>query len=224
MIWPDYSNKLEQRVCRRHTFSAELIDSLGGEIFVDIGCGHGTVLANVKRSRFRLGIERTLQDSITARTNSRCSVIVADACRLPIQSKVASVVGLLEVFEHIDRAQREALLNETNRILLPKGYLVLSVPYDHFISKFCDPAWYFNHPHFSSHNMSNYFAHSWFTVIDLFKRSGFWDIATMINLYVCKWFFNKEQLFRSWFESKRTMEFDTFTGGFQTLFVVGRKE
>ena len=140
--------------------SAELIDSLGGEIFVDIGCGHGTVLANVKRSRFRLGIERTLQDSITARTNSRCSVIVADACRLPIQSKVASVVGLLEVFEHIDRAQREALLNETNRILLPKGYLVLSVPYDHFISKFCDPAWYFNHPHFSSHNMSNYFAHS----------------------------------------------------------------
>jgi len=224
MIWPQYSNKLDQRVCRRHTFSAELIDSLDGEIFIDLGCGQGAVLTNVRRSRFRLGIEHTLQNAITARTNSRCSVIVADACRLPLRSEVANVVGLLEVFEHIDATRRTAVLNETNRILLSKGYLVLSVPYDHFLSKFCDPAWYYNHSHFSSQDMFNYFTYSGFTVIDLFKRAGLWDVATMINLYICKWVFRKDLLFRSWFESKRTKEFDTFTDGFQTLFVVGCKE
>jgi hypothetical protein len=48
-------------------------------------------------------------------------------------------------------------------------------------------------------------------------------MLAMINLYVSKWVFGKDMLFRAFFERKRQCEYDVNETGFATLFAVAEK-
>lgn len=93
---------------------------------VGLGCAVDTSLAMLAQSRARLrGIGKGAWD-----------FVVGDGFQLPLKDGVADVVISFRFLWHFHRDQRSSLLAEMNRILNPRGTLIMDAPNAHFRSWF----------------------------------------------------------------------------------------
>ncbi len=99
-----------------------------GARLVEIGCGTGGTLANIASSHpaWRcLGIEPNARACTVARRRG-CHVVEAALPHLPVDDATATCVLALDVLEHCQ--DDVAAVREIDRVLVPDGFLVATVP------------------------------------------------------------------------------------------------
>lgn len=96
------------------------------KLFLDIGCGTGSVLELLKstnREAIGVDISRT---SIEVCKKKKLKCVFYDGVNLPFADRYFDIVGSYNVLEHIDDAV--LFLSEILRVLKNNGYLVLAFP------------------------------------------------------------------------------------------------
>jgi SAM-dependent methyltransferase len=94
---------------------------------LDVGCGTGSTLQLMRARGHRVvGLDLRAEGLRAVREAcSDCTVIQADATRIPFAPAAFDVVLLLDVVEHVDD---RALLAEVARVLRPGGVVIAAVP------------------------------------------------------------------------------------------------
>lgn len=100
------------------------------ETVVDVGCGDGYYLKQLPSTVRAIGIDPSTsafqRNPVAADDRKSVQFVCADGLSLPLSSRIADLVLLLDVIEHV-RADSELLL-EAKRILKPDGLLLMSTP------------------------------------------------------------------------------------------------
>lgn len=143
------------------------------------------------------------------------------AGKLEYSKNKFDLVTLLDVIEHIPVDSEIEVLNEINRVLKPKGHLLISTPYQNLISQICDPAWYFGHRHYSKEKLEDFLIQTGFKVNFIATYGSFWEIIAMWFLYFTKWVLRIPMPFEEWFDSKRRKEYQN--NGVVTIMVIAQK-
>ena len=99
---------------------------------LDAGCsfayGSAAILAGGPPGRAVVGLEADPEHlSLAHRRFPWITVLPGDAKSLPVPDAIADAVTLLDVLEHVDRA--EAAIGEARRVVRPGGVLIASVPH-----------------------------------------------------------------------------------------------
>jgi len=122
------------------TFFCSLLSQFQSSRLLEIGCGEGSLLANIRADeKFAVDISR--QALAIARTRTRAQFSVALAERLPFPSDYFDIVVSLGVMEHfLDEADA---LKEIRRVLAPSGHYVTLIHvhltlYERISMKLCE--------------------------------------------------------------------------------------
>ncbi|MGH8923736.1 MAG: methyltransferase domain-containing protein [Acidimicrobiia bacterium] len=103
----------------RKALVGELVNWAGADgLALDIGAGSSTMLPR--------GLTTVRLDTVVPSPHGDDRFIKASAIRLPIRSNVFNFVGLFDVVEHIEDVS--GLLSEVARVLVPHGWLIVTVP------------------------------------------------------------------------------------------------
>lgn len=99
-------------------------------VFMDVGCGTGKLLQEVKRwRRWKriVGLDGAQEALKLSRKRGIKNVKKADfEKKLPVKDASVGVITSLDVVEHIKNDQ--ALIQEFNRMLVPGGWAIVTVP------------------------------------------------------------------------------------------------
>jgi SAM-dependent methyltransferase len=110
----------------------DLLEKMEFESLVDIGCGDGRFLAEVRKrwpDRTVLGIDSSEDAAELARRMSPdVPVETRDILRSPLDGRF-DVATLLDVIEHVPPDSLPSFLQSVSRTLRPGGHLVLTVPH-----------------------------------------------------------------------------------------------
>lgn len=93
---------------------------------LDLGCGTGAVLAEMRANRRAVGIDVSEHALRFCGRRGLTDLLQASAERLPLASESVQAVIALDIFEHVQ--DDRAAFREAYRVLRPSGVLVLSVP------------------------------------------------------------------------------------------------
>jgi 2-polyprenyl-3-methyl-5-hydroxy-6-metoxy-1,4-benzoquinol methylase len=222
-VWPTYQDTITQRITYRHLYSSKLVLSRHPKKVLDVGCGSGALLSCLPSQVFGVGLEYTEAQAQISVSNGCKNIVIATAFKMPFAESTFDGVCILEVLEHIDIKHNEEVLKESKYILANNGKIIISVPFDSWLSKIMDPAWILGHRHYSTADLRRQITRTGFFVQEMRVKGGWWEMLAMINLYVSKWVFGKDMLFRAFFERKRQCEYDVNETGFATLFAVAEK-
>lgn len=97
------------------------------KLLLDIGCGDGTLLANISAEQ-KVGID--LDTTYVKRIkNANIMFVRADATRLPLKSDAFDLITAPEVLEHLENPF--ACVQEIKRVVKKGGYFLTSVPNDY---------------------------------------------------------------------------------------------
>ena len=224
LSWPKYSDNIEEQVTYRHLFSSKLILQYNPKIVLDIGCGSGALLSFIPAPIFCVGLERTEKKAIISLKNGVHNIVVADASQTPFKNMVFDSVSMLEVLEHMPANKQAESVKEIYRILKIDSELIISVPYNYWISKLLDPAWMLGHKHFLESEIKSLLSQNKFSIKFIEIKGGFWELTGMLNVYASKWIFGRTMVLRSVFEHRRRLEYEMYKEGIATLFAVGKKQ
>jgi len=96
-------------------------------LLVDLGAGAGGVTAALDwPHEDKIAVEGNEELAQTIRDRHGLRAVAADIHAVPLESRSASVVCLLDVIEHLD--DPEVVLREARRLLAPGGLVVVTVP------------------------------------------------------------------------------------------------
>lgn len=93
---------------------------------LDIGCGTGGNLSMLARHGQVTGVEFSEQAAAIARGQEAGEIVVGAAEKVPLEEGGFHLVTLLDVLEHLD--DEAPALAEVRRLLVPGGYLLVTVP------------------------------------------------------------------------------------------------
>ncbi len=120
-------------VAKRHlvkTLAEEKMNSFKGKIYADIGCGTGMMLSEMKRwKRWKkvVGLDGSKEALKFCRQRGITEVKASDfESKLNLKDKSVDLITCLDVVEHV--AKDKQLLGEFERVLKPKGVVVVTVP------------------------------------------------------------------------------------------------
>ncbi len=228
-----FKNSIAERLTGRHRRSFLFVDPalVEGKDIIDIGCSYGWFEEWAIRNRCGeiIGVDTNASDLSNARAEvPKADFLEASALNLPLSDKLFDIAVMWDVLEHLPRRTEEVALQEINRVLKDKGTLFLSTPHRTFWSCMLDPAWMLvGHRHYSVKNLSSITKQSGFELEKIEYGGGFWELLSMILLYLSKWVFGREVPFKGWFESRRYKEYmpdnNRSSTGFATVFVRARK-
>ena len=197
---------------------------------LDIGCGYGWCeVAFLKRSPNAItGIEISEKDFETIRKNvidTRVTLAVSGATKLPFEDGSFDTVVSWEVIEHIPVGTEDRMFAEVTRVLKNGGSFYLSTPHASFFSSILDPAWWFaGHRHYSKRSLIRYGQEASLSVERVEIAGGWWSLFSIINMYVAKWIFRRQSFFNDYFLKKENAEYnDPSREGFANIFVHFRK-
>lgn len=100
-------------------------------LVLDLGCAEGFATNFISQaSEFVVGLELDIDYLKMAKKKiTAASFINASIDYLPFRDNCVDAVCVLEVLEHLKDEQRDCGLKEVDRVLGPKGVLIISVPY-----------------------------------------------------------------------------------------------
>ncbi|MFA5406129.1 MAG: methyltransferase domain-containing protein [Candidatus Nanoarchaeia archaeon] len=222
-----YSNEINERLTGRHKRSVSLCN-VDNKRVLDIGCSYGWFekFALENNCKEIIAIDPNPDAVAFCKKNykdKRAKFIVASISNLKdFKPNSFDLIVCFEVLEHIPK-NMEIELFKTIRCLLKRGgRLILSTPNKHFFSNLLDPAWYFGHRHYSESNLKRFIKSSRLKSDFFIKAGGFWELSSMVLLYLFKWVFHREIPFKAFFESKREFEYNK-DNGMATIFMGATK-
>lgn len=223
-VTPDQELDARQRESLSFVVKEDVVDKK----MLDIGCGFGwNELAFLRRKVGQIiGIEITEGDLETARKNIRHKNVqfyVGSAIELPFSKTTFDTVVSWEVLEHIPKNTEMKMFSEVNRVLKPGGVFYLSTPFDSWLSKILDPAWWLiGHRHYSREQLAAYAAKQGFELLEVRQKGRLWTLLNMDNMYLAKWLFRRQPFFQNFFTRKQEAEYRQ-AGGYATIFAKFRK-
>jgi SAM-dependent methyltransferase len=109
-----------------YTYAARLLPASAGR-WVDLGCGQGEFLGLARaHGAAGTGVDYWLPNAKSAGGVGRGGVVADLNHRLPFRDASLDGVTLIEVIEHIVRA--EGLVDEIARVVRPGGWLIVTTP------------------------------------------------------------------------------------------------
>ena len=131
---PEWRESEGRRASGLYSGMLSLAGLAAGESVVDIGTGRGELIA----AAIELGADRATgvdyspsavelaRHTLAARgLDGRAAVVLADARTIPLDDGGADLVTMLDVVEHLDRAELALALSEALRLLRPGGRLLV---------------------------------------------------------------------------------------------------
>lgn len=183
---------------------------LKGKKVLDVGCSDGWFC----KAATELGVEEIYaiepdiqKIKIAKRKAPKANIKKGVAGKLDFAKKSFDVVTLFDVIEHVPKNSELQVFSEISRVLRPKGYLLLSTPFQYWLSNLSDPAWYFGHRHYSRKKLEQLLSNVGFKIKQCSTHGGFWEAIAMWVLYISKWIFHIKMPFEEWFDIRRRKEY-----------------
>lgn len=224
-----FQENIKQRLTGRHFKSFSMVGEVKSKVILDIGCSFGWFERFALDSGCKkiIGIDldsKNLENAKNMVKDKRVEFLEGSVLNLSkFQNDFFDIVVMWEVIEHIPKGNEKLAFLEINRVLKTGGFLFLSTPNKTFWSCVLDPAWWLmGHRHYNKYELEFVIEDSGFEIAASEYGGGFYELISMILLYIFKWFFNLEIPFKAWFEEKRNKEFFR-KNGFTTLLVGARK-
>lgn len=197
---------------------------LKGKTVLDIGCSDGWFcrVATDEGAKAIYAIEPDPNKIKLAQKNApKTRVRRGIAGKLNMPKDKFDIVTLFDVIEHVPKNSELQVFKEVSRVLKKNGYLILSTPFDWWLSKIGDAAWYFGHRHYSEEKLTRLLKETGFKIKQFSTHGGFWEIISMWILYISKWIFHIPMPFEQWFDKKRRKEFNQ--EGKAEIFLIAQK-
>jgi SAM-dependent methyltransferase len=223
-----FENTIQNRLTGRHKRSLIFVgaDNIKNKRILDIGCSYGWFekWAIENGCNSIVGIEPDEKDFENAQKEvPTAKYLQGSALEIPLDDKSVNVVVMWEVLEHLPKNVEEKAFLEINRVLEERGEFYLSTPHSTFWSCILVPArWLVGHRHYSLKQFKRTAEKTGFEIEKVEYGGGFWELHSMILLYIFKWLFRREIPFKKWFEKKRGVEF-LCEDGWTNIFVKLRK-
>lgn len=190
---------------------------------LDIGCGYGwfEVFAKNNQAFSIVGTELTDNDLSTAKKYIReknITFLKGSAIDLPFKDNTFDTVVSWEVIEHIPKGTEEHMFLEIARVLKKDGICYLSTPHRSFFGTLFDPAfWLIGHRHYSKAHIRK-LAMTRFKIHDMRVMGGWWEIISLLDLYISKWIFQRVPFFEKVITRKLDREYEK-SSGFTNIFL-----
>lgn len=221
-----YSYSIDQRFTGRHKKSFQFVGNVTDKVILDIGCSYGWFerWAVENRCKRIIGIEPNEIDFKYAKNAIPNAIFKkGSALSAPSENEYFDTVVMWEVLEHLPKNTENESFKEIARVLKPGCSLFLSTPNKTFWSCILDPAWWLvGHRHYNINELKEKLEESGFKIIRIEYGGGFYELFSMILLYIFKWFFRREIPFKAWFDKKRDYEF-IYRKGFTNVFLEAKK-
>ncbi len=223
-----FQENIQNRLTGRHKKSFDFVGNVKNKRILDIGCSFGWfekyVVENGCKEIIGIDIDKTDLSYVNNQIkDEKAQFLKASVLDLSIFKKSHfDIVVMWEVLEHLPKNTENKAFQEINRVLKPGGILYISTPNKTFWSCALDPAWYFGHRHYNKTNISKLLRNSDFDIRIVKFGGGFYELISMILLYIFKWLFRSEIPFKTWFDKKRDYEYFS-NSGFATVFVNVKK-
>jgi 2-polyprenyl-3-methyl-5-hydroxy-6-metoxy-1,4-benzoquinol methylase len=224
-----YTDMIEARLTGRHKKCIKFCGGVRDKKILNIGCYNGWFekFAVENNCMEVIGIdtdENNLQNAKFQVKDKRVKFLKASALDLSqFGTNYFDLVTMFDVLEHIPKNREKEALAEIKRVLGERGEFYLSTPHSTFWSCVLDPAWWLvGHRHYSLKQFKRMAKKTGFKIEKVECGGGFWELHSMILLYIFKWFFRSEIPFKNWFEKKRDVEF-LRENGWTNIFVKLRK-
>ncbi len=166
-----------------------------GKKIVDVGSTFGWLAREIEKDNPKtyVGVEPNAEAVTFSKKNAKYATFFeGDAAHLPIKDASADLAVFFDVIEHVPENTEIECLKEINRVLVPKGTLLLSTPFDHPITKLLDPAYYFGHRHYTKEGLTALLKSAGFALDTFEVRGEIVSLLYMILFYISKWVFNKD--------------------------------
>ncbi len=214
----------------RLKFSNDLVDNrdIENKKILDVGCGFGWFELNALKKGVQeiAGIEISALDLKPARENikdKRAVFKIGGVLNAPFKDNYFDTVVAWEVIEHIPKNTEDKMFKEVKRVLKKNGAFYLSTPYDSFVSKYLDPAWWLiGHRHYSKDQLIKFGDKQGFKISEIYIKGGFWNLINVLNMYISKWIFRRKQFFEEELSKREEKEFKK--EGFMGIFVKYQKK
>lgn len=198
------------------------------KVVLDLGCGFGWLeynFSNLAKKIIAVDVDRkNLKMCKKYIKEKNVNFIFGNALELPIKTNSLDTVIASELIEHLPKKQEKIFFAEINRVLKKDGVLYLTTPFNSFWSTFFDPAWWLiRHRHYSHNNLKMIAKNNGFVEIKYKVGGKWWSLLGLLNMYICKWVFKKEKIFKYFFDKKETEEFVN-KNGFMNIFIYFRKK
>jgi 2-polyprenyl-3-methyl-5-hydroxy-6-metoxy-1,4-benzoquinol methylase len=199
-----------------------------GKSILDLGCGYGWfILLALKNKPLKVtGVEISNEDIKTAKKyikDKNVEFKIGSATKIPLQDSSIDTAVSWEVIEHIPNASEKLMFQEVSRVLKPGGKFYLSTPYNSFVSKYTDPAFYFiNHRHYHEIDFKEFIKGTDLKIKDIKIVGGIWYLLDLFNLYIAKWIFRREKFFEDFMREKRVSEL--YQEGFMAIYISFEKK
>ncbi|MCJ7745445.1 MAG: class I SAM-dependent methyltransferase [Actinobacteria bacterium] len=198
------------RLTARHRFLCGMAGELKDEAVLDLGCGFGWF----EKYAVEQGCNRVVGVDLDERLIDRsrrdvpgAEFLLRDATEISASIGKFSVVSMFDFLEHLAGSKLVDVLRRVNQLLEAEGRLLISVPYQSFLSNALDPAFFFGHRHYSIKDLEIILGSTGFKVSSVVYAGGSWEQISMIWLYIFKWVFRREMPFADFLERKRLVEY-----------------
>jgi SAM-dependent methyltransferase len=217
-----FKESIQQRLTARHLKCFRFAGDIKGKKILDIGSSFGWFEQMALKAGCKevVGIEPEEKLFYEAQKEvPRAIFKKGSALKIPAKDKTFDLVVMFDVLEHLPKNKEIVALKEIKRVLKDGGKLVLSTPLNYWLANLMDPAWYFGHRHYNKKKLKEIIEKPGFRVQKTEIRGGFFEMMSIILLYVFKWIFRKEVPFKDFLERKRNEEYLSEKDGFMTIFV-----
>ena len=208
-----FQEDIEHRLTGRHKRCMRAVGNVRNKKILDIGCSFGWFekFASENGCKEIIAIDTDVDMLSSAKRHidtSNVRFMRGSATNLSkFKKDYFDIVVIFDVLEHVPKNKETAVFEEIKNVLKKNGLLVLSTPNKNLWSCLFDPAWYFGHRHYSAKEVSSFLHQSGFEVKAVRYGGGFYELFSMILLYLFKWFFKREIPFKAWFDKKRDEEY-----------------
>jgi len=143
VCFQEFEKSAGKKLPERLRKSLEIGEVKEKEMILDIGCGRGELVMNsAAKGAKAIGIDYAIEALKLARkgieknrVEKNALVLQADAKKLPFQNNSFTMVFLIDIVEHLHPWEVDELMQEVQRVLKPRGKIVIETSPNSFVAK-----------------------------------------------------------------------------------------